>query len=237
MNSAEAAVPVSTGDMFGPWSHDVKFLNTMTSHMPPRQQNVFTHDSPVHVNSRDSINHSHLPEDATSSVLQDLGLSIPMIPYQTFLDHLAPPQPDFDLDSTIRSLKLGSEPVLTTSNRWSNFPNAPKNSQRSEDTVFGQIPEIFAKVVVAIIANSGGKLKGDKKIVDFLQNPSRAPTSAERHKRSRPDGYLILKDSIKMMSKGGRKEDILWGDIALSWEYKRKDGVNELDDVRVHQGL
>ena len=40
------------------------------------------------------------------------------------------------------------------------------------------------------------------------------------------------------MSKGGRKEDIVrWGDIVLSWEYKWKGGVSELDDVRIHQGL
>ena len=92
--------------------------------------------------------------------------------------------------------------------------------------------------MVAIIANSGGKLKEDNITVDFLLNPSQAPTSAERHKRSRPDGYFVLKNRSKAMSKGGRKEDILhWGDIVLIWEYKRKGGVNELDDVCNHQGL
>ena len=211
---------------------------TMTSHSPSRQQNLFTRDSPVHVKSGQSIHSDHSDvQEEPRSALQDLGLSIPVIPYQTFLDHLAPPQPDFDLDSTIQSLKLGSEPVLTSSNQWTMFTNSPKNSQGSEYTIFSPIPEIFTKVVVAIIANSGGKINEDKNIVDFLQNPSRTPTSAERNKGSRPDGYLVFKDRIKVMSKGGRKEDIRWGDIALSWEYKRKGGVNELDDVRVHQGI
>jgi hypothetical protein len=91
------------------------------------------------------------------------------------------------------------------------------------------MPEIFTKVVVAIVANSGGKLKEDKRTVDFLPNPSRALTSAERHNESRPDGYLVLKDE--------EKEDILWADIALSCEYKRKDGGDDLDDVRIHQRL
>jgi hypothetical protein len=54
------------------------------------------------------------------------------------------------------------------------------------------MPEIFTKVVVAIVANSGGKLKEDNRTVDFLQNPSLAPTSAERDNESRPDGYLVL---------------------------------------------
>ena len=210
----------------------------MTSQSPQRQLNALTCDPPVHVKSRHSnyVDRSDLQEDPSRSALQDLEYSIPVIPYQAFLDHLAPPQPDFYLDSTIQSLKLWSEPVITSSNRWSKFPNSPKDSQGSEDTIFSPILEIFMKVVIAIIANSGGKLKEDNITVDFLLNPSPAPTSAERHKRSRPDGYLVLKDRSKVMSKGGRKDDILWGDIVLSWEYKRKGGVNELDDVRIHQG-
>ena len=156
-----------------------------------------------------------------------------MIPLQTFLDYLAPPQPDFDLNATIQSLKLGSKPVLTPSNRWSEFAKAPKDSQVPEDRVFSPIPEIFTNVVVAIVANSGGKLKEDNRTVDFLQNPSRTPTSADRRNDSRPDGYLVFKDR----NQDGKNDDIRWADIALSCEYKRKDGANDLDDVRIHQGL
>ena len=203
----------------------------MTLQSPPKQQTALIHDSPVRVKNVHS-NHSYqsdLLEDARLAVLEDLGSCIPMIPFQTFLYHLAPPQPDFDLNATMQSLKLGSEPILTSSNRWSRFAKSPKDSQGSEDVVFSPIPEIFTKVVVAIVANSGGTLKEDKCTVDFLQNPSRAPTSAERHNESRPDGYLVLKD--------GKKEDILWADIVLSCEYKRKDGGDDLDDVRIHQRL
>jgi hypothetical protein len=90
-----------------------------------------------------------------------------MIPFQTVLDHLAPPQPDFDLNATMQSLTLGA-----SSNRWSKFAKAPQDSQGSEDGVFSPMPEIFTKVMVAIVANSGGKLKEDKHTVDFLHNPS-----------------------------------------------------------------
>ena len=155
-----------------------------------------------------------------------------MIPFQTFLDYLAPPQPDFDLNATMRSLKLGPGPVFTSSNRWSKFSEPPMDPQGPEDGIFSPMPEIFTKVVVAIVANSGGKLKEDKRTVDFLQNPSRAPTSAERDDSSRPDGYLVLKDGIR-----GKKEDILWADIVLSCEYKSNDEDDDLDDVRTHQGL
>ncbi len=106
------------------------------------------------------------------------------------------------------------------------------DSQGPEDGIFSPMPEIFTKVVVAIVANSGGKLKEDKRTVDFLQNPSRAPTSAERDDSSRPDGYLVLKDGIR-----GKKGDILWADIVLSCEYKSNDEDDDLDDVRTHQGL
>jgi hypothetical protein len=59
--------------------------------------------------------------------LHDLGSCAPMITFQTFLDYLAPPQPDFDLNATMQSLKLGSEPALTSSNQWSMFSEAPKD--------------------------------------------------------------------------------------------------------------
>jgi hypothetical protein len=59
--------------------------------------------------------------------------------------------------------------------------------------------EIFMKVVVAIVANSGGNLNEHERAVDLLQNPSRALTLAERRNESRPDGYLVLKDREKVM--------------------------------------
>ena len=132
----------------------------------------------------------------------------------------------------MQSLKSGSEPVLTSSIRWSKFAEAQKDSQGSEDGVSSPLPEIFTKVVVAIVGNSGGKLKEDNRTVDFLQNTSQTPTSAERDDEpheSRPDGYLVLKDA--------KKEGILWADVAVSCEYKREDGDSDLDDVRIHHGL
>ena len=185
------------------------------------------------VHSSHSYQSGHL-EDARLAVLQDLGSCIPEVSYETFLTHLAPQLPGIvDLRATMQSLKLGSDPILTSSDQWSMFPKAPKDSLGSEDTIFSPMPEIFNKVVEVIVANSGGKLKST---VDFLQNPSRAPTSAERHNETRPDGYLVLKDRNKKLTKDGKNEDILWADVALSCEYKRKDGVEELDDVCIHHG-
>jgi hypothetical protein len=209
---------------------------------PPRKKiATLPQDSPVYVKKVHS-SHSYQSdrlEEARVAVLHDLGSNIPSIPFQAFLDHLAPPQPDFDLDATMQSLRLGSEdsdPVLTSSNQWSQFPKTPKDSQCSEDSTFSPIPDIFTKVVVAIVANSGGNLKKENRTIDFLQNPSRAPTSTERRNESRPDGYFVLKDRASL-TRDGKREDIHWADIALSCEYKKKDGHEDLDDVRTHRGF
>ena len=211
----------------------------MASQTPPPQQSHSAPDSPPHVKNVHSnfFYQRDFLADARLAVLQDLGECIPMIPFQTFLDHLAPPFPHgFDLVSTMQSLKSGFAPVLTSENRWSMFPEAPKGSTGSEDEIFRSMPKIFMKVVLAIIANSGGQLNDAQRTIDFLQNPTRTPTSAERRNESRPDGYFILKDRNKEISEDGKKEVILWSDIALSCEYKKDDGNDDLNDVGIHRG-
>src|SRR6266852_2359854 len=135
------------------------------------------------------------------AVFLDLGPYIPKITFEDFLKYLAPPRPKFDLDATMRSLKLRSEPALTSSNRWSKFPKSPKDSQGLEDGVFSPMPEIFTKVVAAVVANAHGRLRDEDRTIDFLQNQSRAPTSTERHNESRPDSCFLLKDRNIVMSK------------------------------------
>ncbi|KAN0109363.1 hypothetical protein V8E52_009407 [Russula decolorans] len=173
-------------------------------------------------------------EDARQAVLRDMGSFVPMVSFQTFLDKLAPLPPDsINLNATMQSLRLGLEPALTPSNKWSKFAKAPKDSQDSEDTTFSPMPEIFTKVVAAIVANSDGKLKEADRTVDFLQHPNHAPISAEGNNESRPDGYLVLRNRNKQSSKDGKREEIHWVHIVLSCEYKKKDKAADLnDDVR-----
>jgi hypothetical protein len=175
--------------------------------------------------------------DARLAVLKDLGKSIPEIPFESFLHNLAPKSPSFNRHATMESLKSGSQPAIVRStNRWSKFPNTPNIATGSEDEIFKPMPEIFTKVVAAIAANLDKNLT-NKCTIDFVQNPNRAPTSAERRNESRPDGILVLKDREKEMSKDGKKENIRWADIVLSCEYKRNGGDEDLNDVRIHQGL
>ena len=196
-------------------------------------------ESPVQVKNvhADPNYRSDILVEARLAVLRDVGKYVPMISLEKFLKHLIPPRPNFDLEATIRSLKSGSEPALTSSNQWAEFTVLPKHSRDPEDRVFNPMPEIFTKVVAGIIENSGGNLTEENRTLDFLQNPSQAPTSAERHNESRPDGYMVRRVRYKPMSSDGKKEVIHWADIALSCEYKRKDGPDDLNDVRIHQGL
>lgn len=65
----------------------------------------------------------------------------------------------------------------------------------------------------------------------FLQNPNLAPTLADRDNKSRPDGYLVLRN------KEDDGNNVRWANIVLSCEYKWKDDVEESNDVRIYQGL
>jgi hypothetical protein len=140
------------------------------------------------------------------------------------MDHLAPPQPAFNLNATMTSLQSGSVPILDRSNRWSKYKKAPKDMDCTEIAAFQPMEEIFTAVTKAIIENSQGKLTEDKRTVDFWQNPNGVPMSNDRKNLSRPDGYSTLK--------GADKKSVKWDDITLSCEYKKKDGGDDLDDVR-----
>ena len=205
-------------------------MSSPDTQSPPRPQVSLTHEAPVHakiVHSSRSYQNGLL-EDARLAVLEDLGSSIPEITFQTFMDFLAPPQPDFDLNATMKMLKSDSSRILTTSDRWTAFDKEPKDQVGREDAVFQPIPDIFKKVVDAIIANS--KLKKYHCIIDFLQNPNMEPKSADRHNATRPDGYLLVKDRVQPGT-------VSWADVVLSCEYKREDGDEELDDVSTRYGL
>jgi hypothetical protein len=205
-------------------------MSSPNSQSPPRQQVTLSYESPVrakHVHSNPSYQNDLL-EDARLAVLADPGSCIPEIPFQTFMDHLAPPQPEFDIEATMKSLKSSS--ILTALDRWAVFDKSPKDQDCPEDIAFKPIPDIFKKVVDAIILNSQTKLTKENCSIDFLQNPNRAPTSAERYNGSRPDGYMLVNDRVN-------PEVVSWSDVVLSCEYKRKDGDEELDDVSVHWGL
>jgi hypothetical protein len=154
----------------------------MTSQLPPRQQITLKHESPIHLKSIHSSHHyqNDSLENARLAVLDDLSSFIPKITFQTFMEHLATPQPDFDIESAI-------------SNQWTAFSVTSKD-QGSKNAAFRLISDIFSNVMKAIIASSCrvNLTEGDIS-VEYVWNPNHAPTSTERHNTSRPDGYLVLR--------------------------------------------
>jgi hypothetical protein len=86
---------------------------------------------------------------------------------------------------------------------------------------------IFRKVIEAIIANSKSKLTCS---VEFVQNPSKAPKSVDKYGATRPDGYMLVKDRLD-------KQNVSWGDVVLSCEYKRKDRIKDLNDACILREL
>jgi hypothetical protein len=206
--------------------------NSQPPDSPPRQQVSLNHESPVHAKKVHTSRsyQSGLLEDARLAVSEDLGSHIPQITRQDFMDFLAPPQPEFDIQATMEILKADPAGILTASGRWKAFDTEPKDQPGREDAIFKPMPYIFSKIVEAIIANSDSKLTASDCSVDFLQNPTMAPMSSDRHNATRPDGYLLVKDRLQ-------ERTVSWADVLLSCEYKREEGDEELDDVSIHQGL
>jgi hypothetical protein len=165
-------------------------------------------------------------EEAKLAVLEDLGPDIPQITVQAFMDFLAPPQPEFDLEAMMETLKARG--ILTTSGRWRAFNTEPKNQTGGEDATFKPMEDIFNGVVDAVIANSNSKLTADNCSVDFLQNPYMTPMSTVMHNVTKPDGYMLVKDRLK-------SKNVSWADIVLSCKYKRAGRDVDLDDVCILQ--
>ena len=156
-------------------------------------------------------------DNARQTVVDDLGQWIPQIPFKDFLQHLAPPQPDFDVDATINSLRQDPEGILP-SGWWSGFVNDPKDQKKLEKDVFLPMSNIFNKVVDVIIAG----LKTTT-LVQFVQEPHKPPASSVSTHKTRPDSFLALKqESTKATS---------WSDIMVSFEYKSNNADQDIIDV------
>ncbi|KAF9513153.1 hypothetical protein BS47DRAFT_1362609 [Hydnum rufescens UP504] len=168
------------------------------------------------------VTSTKLLDGARLDVLHD-GPTVPEVTLQTFMDSLASRRPDFDIDATMNALKSMPDGILSDSGRWEAFNKEPKHHSDGEEAVFKPITNIFDNIITAIIVNT--KLTTDEWSVELVQNPSRAPTSAERYNTTRPDGYLLLKDRSDSGS-------ISWADIALSCEYKQGDGMKDLDNAK-----
>ena len=143
-------------------------------------------ETPVHVNNV-QMGFTYQYGCFDNARVDDLGMWIPQIPFEDFLQHLAPPQPNFNVDATINSLRQDLKGILP-SGRWSGFVNNPKHQKKLKKDVFSPMSNIFNKVVDVIIAD----LKTTP-LVQFVQDPEKPPTSSVPMRKTRPDGCLVLK--------------------------------------------
>jgi hypothetical protein len=161
--------------------------------------------------------------------MDDLGSSVPEVSVEFFFKHTAPQVRAIDTLS-IKAKLVHSGHI--TNNRWDVFTKDPADANVHEAIAFNP----FGKVIEQIAECSG--LDSSEKQLDFIQNPHQAPHS-ERSNDTRPDSFLVRrsKDSQTSVRPGSEQRDIspniLWDDIAVSGEYKKKAGDKEIDDVSV----
>jgi hypothetical protein len=115
----------------------------------------------------------------------------------------------------METLKRDPEGIIPDTGWWSAFNQDPKDHSACEDTAFEPMPQIFHSDLTS----------GDVS-VGFLQNPTRAPTSNARQIATRPDGYMVLKETCQEGNES-------WDDILLSCEYKQREGVERLNAVSI----
>jgi hypothetical protein len=161
------------------------------------------------------------------AVMDDLGSSVPEVSVEFFFKSAAPQVQAIDT-AALKAKLVHSGHIAN--NRWDVFKKDPTDANVHEDMAFNP----FGKVIEQIVEYSG--LYPSDKQLDFVQNPHQAPHS-ERSNSTRPDSFLVrrLRNSQTPRRSGSEEQDIspniLWDDIAVSGEYKKKAGDKELDDV------
>ena len=132
----------------------------MTS-SPPRHQILVVHASPVKAKKRVHSSRSYQSdflEGARLDVLHDLDPTVSQVTLEAFMDSLAPPLPDFDINATMDALELMPDGILSAGGRWKAFDKEPKDQSDGESAVFEPLTEIFNKITAAVIANSNSSL-------------------------------------------------------------------------------
>ncbi|KAI0942242.1 hypothetical protein AcW1_002920 [Taiwanofungus camphoratus] len=152
-------------------------------------------------------------EQGCTFLLADIGESVPQIMVESFFDNILPPLFEgLDVDEVITALE--GQGRITQLKRWNGFAVDPADSTEKKKT----------RVITNAIAEVAANLTGADSVLELQNNPNIVPDLCSRTSRSRPDGYLVLRD---------RDNGIHWADIGLSCEYKKsaeKDA--EHDNVR-----
>jgi hypothetical protein len=69
------------------------------------------------------------------AVLEDLGSHVPETMLQTFMNFLAPPRPDYDINATMDILKSMPGGILSACGRWKALVEEPNDQSSSGHAV------------------------------------------------------------------------------------------------------
>ncbi|KAF9819009.1 hypothetical protein IEO21_02423 [Rhodonia placenta] len=173
-------------------------------------------ETPVRVKAVQSASYMEGNLDAArKAVMKDLGTTAPEVDADFFQTYLLPRLPvGVDINQVVN--ELHKEDIK--GNRWVAFQKDPKNTRGNEDACFNPL-----ETVAAAIAKVASTMTRKKQLLQFAQNPDKAPESKTRTSKSRPDGCFMLKSRYK--------RSLRWMDIALSAEYKKEENVKTKDDL------
>lgn len=174
---------------------------------------------------------SHASSETTNldakraSLASDIIGQIPECPLEhVFQSLLPPPSPSVpSLQSLKEKIGAGSDWAQTY-----NFTK-PKISLFEEDETFEKLSVLFNDVNQACNCNRPSVLR-------MVNTPSKAPRvelGSKRAHATRPDACLALVESKSVLT------DITmdappWSDIAIIWEYKKRDNSTSIKDVCVN---
>ncbi|KAL4074509.1 hypothetical protein V8B97DRAFT_1868896 [Scleroderma yunnanense] len=164
-----------------------------------------------------------------TAVIRDLD-RIAVVPLDYFNTAVLPPlHPQIEL-ADIESSLYDTGVLSLDTDRWAAFPVDPEADSSHEDVVFGRLSGIFDAIVQAAANATGTAAK-----LNFKQKPATAPTS-ERTNTSRPDAYLLLVNQKSVGGHAKRSVDC-WDDIAVSLEFKKRNGESEGERADVSRKL
>ena len=167
-------------------------------------------------------------EEQRLAVLTDLG-NIPEVTVDFMLDHIVP-NSGINVERTMDRLKR--EGVLLDAG-WEVFIDAlPKHSADNEQKVFLKMGTLYRRIIASTAFDVGSSRTPT---LVLGTSPDIAPVS-ETNVRSRPDGcgQINSNHSIHTSQCGyppRENGDYHWFNIAYVEEYKKKNTVNDLNDV------
>ena len=185
-------------------------------------------DTPAIRKQNPTYHGSEYPVDASrNALLDDLGVTIPEVPFEFFKDNILPRLPaNVDTAKTVAALKKAGH--IDKKGRWKAFPADPCKC-KDESATFNHLGD----VVAAIIKCSGLGVK--KLTVDYVSMPHTAPICDYVKKDNRPDAFMVFKAKSKSKSKttAANGPAVYWRDICCLAEFKLKDNEKDLKDVGV----